>query len=126
MDPLFCFLNEYKVQEKHPHRITHVTMDPVGRYSIIDTQDKRKLFYLYNRAIESGEKVSLLELQIYSHIPVIVDVDLKVDAEMLSPPLYHLGHVQNIVKTFQKILQEIVELGLDAYAFNGLDYSFNS
>lgn len=108
MDPLHSFLNEYKVQDKHPHRITHVTMDPVGRFSIIDTQDKRKLFYLYNRAIQSGEKVSLLELQIYSHIPVIVDVDLKVDAEMLSPPLYHLGHVQTIVRAFQKILQEIV------------------
>ena len=26
----------------------------------------------------------------------------------------------------KKKLQEIVELGLDAYAFNGLDYSFNS
>ena len=32
----------------------------------------------------------------------------------------------NIKPQPEKKLQEIVELGLDAYAFNGLDYSFNS
>ena len=32
----------------------------------------------------------------------------------------------NIQPQTEKKLQEIVELGLYAYAFNGLDYSFNS
>ena len=114
MDPLFQFLNEYRVQDKHPHRITHVTKEPVGRYSIIDAEDKRKLFYLYNRAFSSGENVSLLELQVYSHIPVIVDVDLKVDGETKDPPLYELNHVQNIVKIFQSVLKDVVvELEMD-------------
>ena len=32
----------------------------------------------------------------------------------------------NIQPQPEKKLQEIVELGLDAYAFNGLDYSVNA
>ena len=39
----------------------------------------------------------------------------------------HAAIISSILEKYgKKKLQEIVELGLDAYAFNGLDYSFNS
>jgi P4 family phage/plasmid primase-like protien len=112
MDPLYDFLNENKVQDKHPNRITHVTKHPVGKYSIIDLEEKRKLFYLYNKALQAGCSLSLLELQIYSHIPVIIDIDLKSDKK--EAPLYRMEHVENIVRVFQEVLREaVVELNED-------------
>jgi len=107
MDDLNQFLHARRTDE----RPTHVSLfHPKGKY-LVCGNDMTDFWVLYNYHY-TIESLGLAEMPTTPHIPVLVDVDLKV--EYSAPDhdhtyLYLMEHVTTLVKIYQKVLGEILQ-----------------
>ena len=97
MSSLFEFLNHHR--SVGDGSSTHTSKIPAGKYNISSHDDLNRLFYLYQKDLEMGKKLSILELQDTNYCPILIDVDLKVEYSPNSTKnsLYKIEHVRNMV-----------------------------
>ena len=88
---------------------THTSMNPPGKYELTDDTLKKFLFS-YAQSLRQHHIFSLTEISTSCFIPVIVDIDLKVEVKDDSLPLklYNLKHVSDIVFCFLEVLKSIL------------------
>ena len=87
---------------------SHVN-EPPGKYELTDDTLKKFLFS-YAQSLRQHHIFSLTEISTSCFIPVIVDIDLKVEVKDDSLPLklYNLNHVSDIVFCFLEVLKSIL------------------
>ena len=79
MEELKKFLNVRRLTESSKEPMTHIMMEtPKGKYAI-DDDSKDKLYSLLTELNKKGKTLSLLECQTTTYIPVIFDIDLKLN-----------------------------------------------
>lgn len=107
MSSLTEFLKKFKTTDKE--NTTHTSIYPSGKYNI-PSGEIRKFYYLYNKALQSKNHLTILELSSSNFIPVIVDVDLKIETRdsKVQKRLYEKKHVKNIVSCFIKVLKQVI------------------
>ena len=102
--------------------------DDDGRLTRFTTMDGRYMYIIVERLIDYGFRPpELIDDTIHYHDFYLNVYEFR-DYSPYDCSKYCSKEPEwlNIKPKPEKKLQEIVELGLDAYAFNGLDYSFNS
>lgn len=107
MDDLHQFLHSHRTDG----RPTHLSLfGPKGKYVIGPTDDYTKFMKLYKYHY-TVQPLGIAEMQTSLHIPVLIDVDLKIEysKECEGKRLYNDKHVQAIVHIYQKVLSEIVQ-----------------
>ena len=117
MSLLFEFLNHRRsIGEGNS---THTSKIPAGKYNISSDDDLNRFFYLYQKSLELGQKLSILELQDTNYCPILIDVDLKVEYSPNSTTnsLYKIEHIRNIVKCYMKVLKKVVSFLRDEDLF---------
>ena len=102
--------------------------DDDGRLTRFTTMDGRYMYIIVERLIDYGFRPpELIDDTIHFHDFYLKVYEFRDYAKYECSKYYSKApEWLNIQPQTEKKLQEIVELGLDAYAFNGLDYSFNS
>ena len=102
--------------------------DDDGRLTRFTTMDGRYMYIIVERLIDYGFRPpELIDDTIHFHDFYLNVYEFRDYAKYDCSNYYSKApEWLNIQPQPEKKLQEIVELGLDAYAFNGLDYSFNS
>ena len=107
MDDLNQFLHARRTDE----RPTHVSLfHPKGKYLVCDN-DVADFWVLYNFHY-TIESLGLAEMPTNPHIPVLVDVDLKVEYSGYHHDhtfLYTMEQATTLVKIYQKVLGEILQ-----------------
>lgn len=106
MDDLNQFLQSRRTDGRH----THLSLfHPKGKYLVCNS-DLADFWQLYNYHY-TVEALGLAEAQTSSHIPVLVDVDLKAEyrPDLDGVSFYTLDHVATLVKIYQKVLGEILQ-----------------
>ena len=102
--------------------------DDDGRLTRFTTMDGRYMYIIVERLIDYGFRPpELIDDTIHFH-DFYLNVHEFCDYSEYDCSKYYSKAPEwlNIQPQPEKKLQEIVELGLDAYAFNGLDYSLNA
>lgn len=103
-------LNQFLYRHKTDGKATLVSMiSPRGKFLV--PSESMDAFWTIYSGCYSEETLGIAELQVGSHIPVLVDVDLKKDAAADGggvQGLYSIKHVQRLVEIYQKVLREIV------------------
>ena len=89
---------------------THVSLiQPEGKYQF-NRQTLEDFWKYYCDLIEKNKYRFGLAEKPQQYVPILVDVDLKVDVEESDlDKLYTLEQVEEIIKIYQKVLKEIVE-----------------
>ena len=101
--------------------------DDDGRLTRFTTMDGRYMYIIVERLIDYGFRPpELIDDTIHFHDFYLNVYEFR-DYSKYDCSKYYSKAPEwlNIHLQPEKKLQEIVELGLDAYAFNGLDYSIN-
>ena len=101
--------------------------DDDGRLTRFTTMDGRYMYIIVERLIDYGFRPpELIDDTIYFHDFYLNVYEFHDYAKYDCSKYYSKApEWLNIQPQPEKKLQEIVELGLDAYAFNGLDYTLN-
>ena len=102
--------------------------DDDGRLTRFTTMDGRYMYIIVERLIDYGFRPpELIDDTIHFHDFYLNVYEFR-DYSPYDCSKYYSKAPEwlNIQPQTEKKLQEIVELGLDAYAFNGLDYSLNA
>ena len=101
--------------------------DDDGRLTRFTTMDGRYMYIIVERLIDYGFRPpELIDDTIYFHDFYLNVYEFRDYAKYDCSKYYSKApEWLNIQPQPEKKLQEIVELGLDAYAFNGLDYTLN-
>ena len=101
--------------------------DDDGRLTRFTTMDGRYMYIIVERLIDYGFRPpELIDDTIYFHDFYLNVYEFRDYAKYDCSKYYSKApEWLNIQLQPEKKLQEIVELGLDAYAFNGLDYTLN-
>mgnify|MGYP001203428862 FL=1 len=102
--------------------------DDDGRLTRFSTMDGRYMYIIVERLIDYGFRPpELINDTIHFHDFYLNVYEFR-DYAKYDCSKYNSKAPEwlNIQPQPDKKLQEIVELGLDAYAFNGLDYSLNA
>lgn len=110
MSQLYSFLNNRRADGDQKNMLS---MAPPGKY-YVTRDDKRRFYNIYNNAIKDGDfHCSLLELpgQENDFIPLIVDVDLKIQSDDPDKTsfLYEKSHVKDIIRIITTVLEENFE-----------------
>ena len=102
--------------------------DDDGRLTRFTTMDGRYMYIIVERLIDYGFRPpELIDDTIHFHDFYLNVYEFRDYAKYDCSKYYSKApEWLNIKPQPEKKLQEIVELGLDAYAFNGLDYSLNA
>ena len=102
--------------------------DDDGRLTRFTTMDGRYMYIIVERLIDYGFRPpELIDDTIHFHDFYLNVYEFRDYAKYDCSKYYSKApEWLNIQPQPEKKLQEIVELGLDACAFNGLDYSFSS
>jgi len=102
--------------------------DDDGRLTRFTTMDGRYMYIIVERLIDYGFRPpELIDDTIHFHDFYLNVYEFRDYAKYDCSKYYSKApEWLNIQPQPEKKLQEIVELGLNAYAFNGLDYSFSS
>ena len=102
--------------------------DDDGRLTRFTTMDGRYMYIIVERLIDYGFRPpELIDDTIHFHDFYLNVYEFRDYAKYDCSKYYSKApEWLNIQPQPEKKLQEIVELGLDAYAFNGLDYSLNA
>lgn len=90
---------------------SHVSLfGPKGKYMISPHGPEANTFWNLYNYLYTVEPLGFAETQHHqTYIPILVDVDIKVDHEKEHPKhLYNLDHVQTLVDIYQKNLREII------------------
>ena len=101
--------------------------DDDGKLTRLSTMDGRYMYFVVERRIDFGFKPpELIDDTIHFH-DFYLNVYEYNDYSKYDFSKYYTKKPEwlNIQSQQEKRLQEIDALGLDAYAFNGLDYSLN-
>ena len=101
--------------------------DDDGKLTRLSTMDGRYMYFVVERLIDFGFKPpELIDDTIHFH-DFYLNVYEYNDYSKYDFSKYYTKKPEwlNIQSQQEKRLQEIDALGLDAYAFNGLDYSLN-
>lgn len=97
------FLQQYRTKSKG----SIVSMiSPTGNFLL--PPDTHDTFWDLYCDTYVDQDLGLAEIQNHTHVPVLVDVDLKKEANEISA-LYDSKHVRRLVEIYQKILREITE-----------------
>ena len=102
--------------------------DDDGRLTRFTTMDGRYMYIIVEQLIDYGFRPpELIDDTIHFHDFYLNVYEFR-DYSKYDCSKYYSKAPEwlNIQPQPEKKLQEIVELGLDAYAFNGLDYSLNA
>ena len=102
--------------------------DDDGRLTRFTTMDGRYMYIIVERLIDYGFRPpELIDDTIHFHDFYLNVYEFR-DYSKYDCSKYYSKAPEwlNIQPQPEKKLQEIVELGLDAHAFNGLDYSLNA
>lgn len=104
-------LKEYQLfmmNHRTEARPTHVSLfGPKGKYHI-EGPDLNEFWRLY-RALYTVEPLGIAETQSFYPVPVIADIDLKVDHDTEHPcQLYESQHVKSLVQIFQRVLKDLL------------------
>ena len=104
MSSLFTYLQDFRTSDKES--ATHISQNPNGKYNI-PNNELRKFYHFFNR---SKEVTSILEIASSNYIPLIVDVDLKIETRngKSQKKLYEKKHVKNIVDCLFCVLKEVL------------------
>ena len=106
MDELFQFLSLHRTES----RPTHISLfHPKGKFTICHA-DLPEFWRLYNYYY-GVTPLGIAEMQTSLHIPILVDIDLKIEKDVENPctePLYTRHHVETIVRVYQRVLNEIL------------------
>lgn len=110
---LNSFLHHHRWKQGENLEITHTSLYPGGKYSI-STDDKKQFYQVYNNSLNNGERLSMVELQTASTIPIVVDVDLNIDVnedehESNLSCLYKDNHVENLCEAFIHVLKKTLD-----------------
>ena len=102
--------------------------DDDGRLTRFTTMDVRYMYIIVERLIDYGFRPPELNDDTIHFHDFYLNVYEFRDYSKYDCSKYYSKAPEwlNIQPQPEKKLQEIVELGLDAYAFNGLDYSVNA
>lgn len=87
---------------------THVSLFmPKGKFKIDDYEE------LWRYVIENREKTGLAEIYRGTYIPILVDVDLKLqigeEESIDAKTLYTLNQIKKLVKIYQEVIREITK-----------------
>jgi len=86
---------------------THVSMShPKGKF-VIDKPVSEEFWKTYSESVYEGKEVHLAE-KLQGFIPVLVDIDLKVEFTEDKTKLYDDYQLENIVRNYQDILKNIL------------------
>src|SRR3990167_1626381 len=99
------FLNSRIVSKDEDY--THTTKVPSRRIKILP-EDLDQFYDLYCDSIFSGNFESVTE-KCPEIVPIIVDVDFKINAETGKGRKYKPQHLRNIIMVYHEIIEEIVE-----------------
>jgi P4 family phage/plasmid primase-like protien len=104
MSSLFTFLQNFRNSDKD--LITHISQNPNGKFQI-PTTELRKFYHFFNT---NKEVTSILELASSNYIPLIIDVDLKIETRngKSQKKLYEKSHVKNIINCVFNVLKEVL------------------
>lgn len=109
MEELNQFLESYRVTEKNI-KITHIRVNPSGKFNISGEKDLIDFYNFYNKCLENNEKLCFLETQSNTNeIPIIIDIDLKSKENLGGKKLYNLSQVKMIVNIYQSVLKMVIE-----------------
>ena len=102
--------------------------DDDGRLTRFTTMDVRYMYIIVERLIDYGFRPpELIDDTIHFHDFYLNVYEFRDYSKYDFSKYYSkVPEWLNIQSQPEKKLQEIVELGLDAYAFHGLDYSLNA
>jgi len=103
-------LDQFLHARRTEGRPTHLSLSPKGKF-LICRNDLQEFWSLYNYHYMI-ERLCVAEMQTSLHIPVLVDVDIKVEDNNTyigDPRLYNDTHVEALVRVYQKVLSEILQ-----------------
>ena len=89
---------------------THVSLiNPMGKY-LFNRQTLEEFWKYYCPSIENKQYEYGVAEKTQTYLPIIADIDLKVDCEKYSEEtLYTYEHVEKVIKIYQRVLKDIIE-----------------
>ena len=104
MSSLFTYLQDFRTSDKDS--TSHISQNPNGKYNI-PNNELRKFYHFFNR---NKEVTSILEIASSNYIPLLIDVDLKIETRdgRSQKKLYEKKHVKNIVDCIFSVLKEVL------------------